>query len=140
MREHDRSPIGDAVFAQMTEADRETLRRFMAAANAGDDDDEAYRRLDKFGIHVMRSRCVEGAPVEDRHIRLQLEWMGHARLLDETMDEHDWGVLAFFASDEDEAVAARLRHLFELASGVTDADAFDERLRAERRVKEAARG
>lgn len=140
MREHDRSPIGDAVFAQMTEADRETLRLFMAAANAGDDDDEAYRRLDKFGIHVMRSRCVEGAPVEDRHIRLQLEWMGHARLLDETMDEHDWGVLTFFASDEDKAAEARLRSLFVIATGISDEEAFDERLRAERRARESARG
>ncbi|MBB5758346.1 hypothetical protein HNR00_003066 [Methylorubrum rhodinum] len=112
----------------------------MAAANNGDEHDEAYEALDPFGIHVMRARCVEGVPVEDRHIRLQLEWMGRARLLDETMDGIDWGYLTLIASAWDEARQDRLRRLFELATGITDADAFDERLRAERRARESARG
>ncbi len=51
------------------------------------------------------------------------------------MDEHDWGVLTFFASDEDKAAEARLRSLFVIATGISDEEAFDERLRAERRAR-----
>ena len=137
MSEHEQHPVGDFIFERMTEADRETFRRFMADANAGDDFDTGYEALAAFGIHAMRSRSSEGVPVEDRHIRLQLAWLAEARLLDETMDEIDWDYTIFIASREDEAAAARLRSLFVLASGFTDADAFDEQLRAERRAKEA---
>lgn len=139
MSEYERHPAGDFIFERMMEADRETFRRFMFAANGGDEDDVGYSKLCHLGINVARSRrCAER--VEDHHIRLQLAWMAEARLIDEAMDEHDWDVLTFFASGEDDAAASRLRHLFELASGITDADAFDERLRAERRARESARG
>lgn len=139
MSDHERHPVGDFIFERMAEADRETFRRFMLSANGNDEGDVGYSKLCYAGINVARSCCCDER-VEDRHIRLQLEWMARARLVDDTMDEHDWDVLTFFASREDEAVAARLRHLFVLASGVADADAFDERLRAERRAREAARG
>lgn len=137
--DRDWHPTGDFIFERMTEADREAFRRFMFAANGDDEDDVGYSKLCYLGINVARSsRCAER--VEDDHIRLQLAWMAEARLIDEEMDEHDWNVLTHFASREDKAVATRLRSLFELVSGVTDTDAFDERLRAERRAREAARG
>jgi hypothetical protein len=132
-------PAGDFIFEQMTHADREAFRRFMLSANGDDEDDVGYSKLCYAGINVARSGCC-AERVEDHHIRLQLEWMAEARLIDEAMDEHDWDVLTFFASREDEGATARLRSLFVLASEVTDADAFDERRRAERRAKEAARG
>lgn len=133
------SPIGDYIFERMPEADRETVRRFMAAAKGDDQEDLGYMELGNFGINVARAYCDVGQPVEDRHIRLQLECMAEARLLDETMDGIDWDYLTLIASALDKATAARLRHLFVLATGISDEAAFDEKLRAERRA-EAARG
>ncbi|BAQ45932.1 MULTISPECIES: hypothetical protein [Methylobacterium] len=140
MSEHERSPIGDYIFERMPEADRETVRRFMAAAKGDDQDDLGYMELGNFGINVARAYCEVGHPVEDRHIRLQLECMAEARLLDETMDRVDWDYLTLIASSEDKRAAARVRSLFVLATGISDEDVFDEKLRAERRAREAARG
>ncbi|MFY9293461.1 MAG: hypothetical protein WAP03_22580 [Methylorubrum rhodinum] len=139
MSEHELYSVGDYIFERMPEADRETFRRFMLSANGGNEDDVGYSKLCHVGINVARSSgCAER--VEDHHIRLQLAWMAKARLIDETMDEHDWYVLTHFASDEDKAVATRLRSLFVLATGISDEDAFDEKLRSERRARESARG
>lgn len=118
----ERYPVGDYVWAHLTEAERERLCRFAALTAEEHADDPVYCALGNAGIGCP---MVEDEPVEDWHVKQILEGMAFARLLDVPTDEGEWHYILSLATDSDEG-AARLARLFEEASGIDDEQAFDE--------------
>ncbi|WP_156384029.1 hypothetical protein [Methylobacterium sp. Leaf456] len=123
-----RLPVGDYVWEHVTEPERESLRRFTALTAEEHAYGEVYCALGNAGIGAPMG---EDEPVEDWHVRSLLESMAVARLLDGATDEGDWHHILALAAPDD-AGRARLTRLFEVASGISDEEAFDEDERSER--------
>lgn len=121
-RNRARLPVGDYVWEHLSEAERESLRRFTALTAEEHAYGEVYCALGNAGVGAPMG---EDEPVEDWHVRSLLERLAFARLLDAATDEGEWRHILDLAALDD-AGRARLAHLFEVASGISDAEAFDE--------------
>jgi hypothetical protein len=117
-----RLPVGDYVWEHLTEPERESLRRFTALTDERHCDDPVYCALGNAGIGAPMGK---DEAVEDWHVKLLLERMAVARLLDGATDEGEWRHILALAAPDDEG-AARLARLFEEASGIDDEQAFGE--------------
>lgn len=127
-RDRARLPVGEYVWQHLAEAERAWLRRFTALTAEEHAYGEVYCALGNAGIGAPMG---EDEPVEDWHVRSLLERMAFARLLDGATDEGDWRHILALAAPDD-AGAARLAHLFEVASAISDEEAFDEDERSKR--------
>ncbi|QRE77250.1 hypothetical protein [Methylobacterium aquaticum] len=135
MSEHglrrERYPVGDFIWTNLSEAERAHLRRFARDADGRDEEDEGYCTLGNAGLSVPGE---PGEPVEDGDLRLLLEYMSSARLIDVPTDEGEWYYILGLATPT-EGSRDRIGRLFALATDIDDEEAFDEEERSERIVE-----
>lgn len=127
-RYRERFPVGDWVYAHMTEVEREAFRRFMRRADGRNVDDCGYCAINNCDVGVG---VQEGERILVFHMRRLLQWLSESRLLSDGCDDLEWSRILRNATDNG-ASASRLACLFELASGIDDEECFDPDRRSER--------